>query len=250
MPRQARKFSATGFYHIVCAGAERQNLFHDDEDYQCMLLNLYRLKMDMKFELHAYSLMPNRMHLLIKEKKTEDISLIMKRLMTRFAIFYNRKYQRNGSIMTNRYKSEPVSLDTQYMAILQYVHQSPLKARLVNKMDDYQYCSYQEYVHGGDLAETAFSIALVGQREWNRLHSAAALEATTALDVSGRYLLDDAEIRRKIVHCSGGHAPEEIREWPKDERNALLKLLREQEKLSIRQIERVTGISRGIIAKC
>ena len=254
MPRQARKFSPNGFYHIVCAGAERQNLFFEDEDYQCLLLALYRLKMDMRFELHAYCLLPNRLQLLLRERQLGDISLIMKRLMTRYAIYYNKKYGKVGSILTNRYKSTPVPVDEKFIRLLRHIHQTPVRARLVSKLEEYRYCSYREYVFGGDLAETAFSIVLVGQREWGRLHSEAILAEDTAAEnsllVAGRHFLDDAEIRRKIIHCSGGHAPEEISEWPREERNALLKMLREQEQLSIRQIERVTGISRGIIAKC
>ena len=252
MPRQARQLSITGFYHVVCRGAERQNLFNDDEDYQSMLLTLYRLKVDMSFELHAYSLVSNRMHLLIREKTRGDISAIMKRMMTRYAIYFNRKYQRSGAIMTNRYKSTPINIDEHFLPLVRHIHQCPIEARLVEKMEDYPYSSYREYIWGGDLAETAFSIVLAGQREWTRLHAepSEAVDGADIFDASGRAMLNDAEIQRKIIHCSGGHEPSEIRDWPKDERNAMLKLLREQEQLSIRQIERITGISRGIIAKC
>ena len=249
MPRQARELSPSGFYHVICRGAERKNLFNDDEDYQCMLLILYRLKMEMSFEIHAYCLINNRMHLLIREKVLGGISLIMKRAMTRYAIYFNRKYGRSGAIMTNRYKSTPVDVDENFLPLVLHIHQCPVQARLVAKMEDYSYSSYREYVAGGDLAETAFSIVLVGQREWTQVHTIDRVD-TVLFDASGRAKLNDAEIRRKIMHCAGGHAPEEIGDWPKDERNALLKLLREQEQLSIRQIERVTGISRGIIAKC
>lgn len=128
---------------MICRGAERKNLFNDDEDYQCMLLILYRLKMEMSFEIHAYCLINNRMHLLIREKVLGGISLIMKRAMTRYAIYFNRKYGRSGAIMTNRYKSTPVDVDENFLPLVLHIHQCPVQARLVAKMEDYSYSSYR-----------------------------------------------------------------------------------------------------------
>ena len=247
MPRQARKFSNTGYYHVVSRGADHQNLFHDNEDFQCMLDALLKLKQIMGFEIQAYCLMSNSMHLVIKEKKSCDISSIMKRLMTKYAIYFNRKYHRCGSLVTSRYKSTPVKIDEHFLPLLCYIHQRPIKARLVAKLEDYPYSSFQEYIYGGNLADTAFAIVLAGRHEWLRLHEQ---ECEEEFDTFGKQTLSDEEIRRKIKFCTGGREPEEIQEWPKDVRNAMLKQLREEEDLSIRQIERLTGISRGVIAKC
>ena len=231
----------------MCLGADHQHLFNDDEDFQCLLLTLYRLKMDMSFELHAYALLPDRLHMLIWEKKPGDISLIMKRLMTRYAIYFNRKYARGGAVMSNRYQSAPVAVDEYFLPLIRHIHQSPVQARVASRMEEYAYCSYREYLQGGDLVTTAFSLVLAGQRDWVFLHRQ---KAESLPEMYGRRSKSDEEIDRIIRQCSGGHDPREIKEWPRDERNALLKLLREQEYLSIRQIERITGISRGIIAKC
>ena len=247
MPRQARQFSDTGYYHVVCRGADHQILFNDDEDFRCMLRALHKLKLIMFFEINAYCLLANNMHILLKEKNMGDISLIMKRLMTKYAIYFNKKYRKTGSLVTTRYKSTPVRIDEYFLPRLRYIHQMPLKVRMVSKLEDYAYSSYQEYVFGGDLSDTAFSIVLAGWHEWLRFHSE---EGEEDFDTFGRQMLGDEEIRRKILHCTGGRPPEEISEWPKDERNNMLKLLRENEALSIRQIERLTGISRGIVAKC
>jgi putative transposase len=247
MPRQARQFSNSGYYHVVSRGAEHQNIFNDDEDFQCMLQALHKLKQAINFEIYAYCLMGNYMHLVIKEKKTGDISLIMKRLMTKYAIYFNRKYKRCGSLVTNRYKSTPVKIDEHFLPLLCYIHQSPVKARLVAKVEDYSYSSFQEYIYGGDITDTAFAIVLAGRNEWLLMHEQ---ECEEDFDTFGKQMLSDEEIIRKIKFCTGGREPEEIREWPKDVRNAMLKQLREEEELSIRQIERLTGISRGVIAKC
>lgn len=60
----------------------------------------------------------------------------------------------------------------------------------------------------------------------------------------------DDEIRRRILQCTGGREPHEIAAWPKTERDTLIRQLKEDEGMSIRQIERITGISRDIVVRC
>ncbi|WP_036680011.1 hypothetical protein [Pelosinus fermentans] len=67
--------------------------------------------------------------------------------------------------------------------------------------------------------------------------------------MSGKINPSKEEIRRKILRCTEGSEPHEIAAWPKAERDALLRQLKDKEGLSIRQIERATGISRGVVAR-
>jgi hypothetical protein len=101
-------------------------------------------------------------------------------------------------------------------------------------------------VHGGTLTDTAFSLALLGRNEWLRLHR---VSTNDHFDVSGKINPSEEEIRRKILRCTKGSEPHEIAAWSKAERDTLLRQLKEKEGLSIRQIERATGISRGVIAR-
>ncbi|MEN6567681.1 MAG: transposase, partial [Veillonellales bacterium] len=95
MGRQARQLSGSGFYHVIFRGVNHQHVFEDKSDYTCFLSALHDLKIDLAFEIHAYCLMSNHVHLLLREKKLGDISLIMKRLLTKYAMYFNRKYQRS-----------------------------------------------------------------------------------------------------------------------------------------------------------
>lgn len=69
-------------------------------------------------------------------------------------------------------------------------------------------------------------------------------------EVSDRIGKSEEYIRRRIMKLIDGREPHEIGLLTKPERNKIIRQLREDEGFSIRQIERVTGISRGIIAKC
>lgn len=97
MSRPARQLSATGFYHVVLRAINRQHLFEEESDFTYFLNVLQQIKDEMAFELHAYCLMSNHVHMLLRENQMGDISLIMKRILTKYVMYFNRKYQRNGA---------------------------------------------------------------------------------------------------------------------------------------------------------
>ena len=123
------------------------------------------VKSDLGFELHAYCLMSNHVHILFREKQLGDISLIMKRLLTKYAMYFNRKYQRSGALIASRYKSAPVEVNDYFIPLQRYIHQNPLKAGLVTKLEEYPFSSYREYLFKGELVDTVFSLGLVGKDE-------------------------------------------------------------------------------------
>lgn len=246
MGRQARQLSNSGFYHIVFRGINHQHIFEDKCDYNYFLKALRELKADLDFEVHAYCLMSNHVHLLFREKQLGDISMIMKRLLTKYAMYFNRKYQRSGALIASRYKSVAVEVDEYFIPLQRYIHQNPLKAGLVTKIEDYPYSSYNEYLIGGELVDTALTLGIVERNEWIRMQQVVTDEV---FDVSGQISLSDEEVRRRIVRSTNGSEPHEIGSWAKHERDLMLQKLK-AEGLSIRQIERATGISRGVVAKC
>jgi hypothetical protein len=103
-----------------------------------------------------------------------------------------------------------------------------------------------EYLRGGVFVDTLFSLQMLGEGEWMRLHQIIESED---FEITGKKRLSEEEVRRKILKHTVGRDPHEVASWLKNERNALLRRLKE-EGLSTRQIERATGISRGVVAKC
>ena len=183
MGRQARQLSRTGFYHVIFRGINRQHIFEEECDYSYLLRILGLLKAEMNFEIHAYCLMSNHVHLLLKENQIGDISLIMKRLLTKYAMSFNRKYQRSGALIASRYKSTPVEVDEYFIPLQRYIHQNPLRAGIVAKLEAYPFSSYREYVHGGCMTDTAFSLSFLGRDEWLQLHQAIGEDS---FDISGK----------------------------------------------------------------
>ena len=107
-------------------GINQQQIFEDGEDYSKFLQVLKDCKAISGFNLFAYCLMGNHIHLLVQEEK-EPIEQVMKRLATRFVYWYNIKYQRIGHLFQDRFKSEAIEDDTYYLTVLRYIYQNPQK---------------------------------------------------------------------------------------------------------------------------
>ena len=107
MPRQARKHAESGIYHVMFRGIDRQLIFEDKQDYLFLLEIIQECKDICNFELYAYCLMGNHVHLLIKTLD-DSLDTIMKRIAGRYVYWYNVKYKRIGHLLQDRFKSEPV----------------------------------------------------------------------------------------------------------------------------------------------
>jgi len=102
MGRQARQLSSSGFYHVVFRGINHQHIFENESDYTYFLKDSQYLKGGLSFEVHAYCLMSNHVHLLLREKCLGDISLIMKRLL----LGMRSNSLRGNKVFRNKFNSD------------------------------------------------------------------------------------------------------------------------------------------------
>ena len=135
-------------------GINRQDIFEDDEDY-CQLVSILKGLTDRYDEqglrllpfcsFYAYCLMSNHVHLLLQERE-EHISEVVKRIGVTYAHYFNKKYERNGHLFQDRFRSEPVDSIEYFVVLLRYIHQNPLKAGIVEDIINYPWSSWKEYV--------------------------------------------------------------------------------------------------------
>ena len=132
MPRQARKESGTGIYHVMLRGINRQDIFEETEDYVRMLSCMQQMleqyddqgnRLPPLCTFYAYCLMSNHVHLLLRVNQ-EDIGSTIKHLAVMYAIYYNQKYSRFGHVFQDRFKSEPVNDMAYFVTLLRYIHQN------------------------------------------------------------------------------------------------------------------------------
>lgn len=246
MSRKAREYSHSGLYHVVFRGMNKHNIFEENEDFLKFLYFVHDVKQELQFQMYAYCLMSNHVHILLNESKTGDVSLIMKKLLVRYAGWFNRKYERSGSLFGNRFKSQPVESDEYLLTLIRYIHQNPIRAKVVKSLEEYRWSSYSEYLNKPILVDTDFMLSITDKNSFIKFHQQ---EEKGHFQVSDRIRRSDSSVRQRIIELMEGKDPQVLGEFIKPERDKILKKLKE-EGFSIRQIERATGVSRGIIARC
>ena len=104
MPRTARIDAPGALHHIIIRGIERHAIFRNTADREDFLKRLGDILPDTKTHCYAWVLMTNHVHLLLKTGLA-PIAMVMRRLLTGYAVSFNRRYRRHGQLFQNRYKS-------------------------------------------------------------------------------------------------------------------------------------------------
>jgi len=148
MPRTRRCLLSQSYYHIMTRGNNRNVVFKSDEDFQYYLSLVAKYKIEHPFDLYHYCLMPNHTHFLIQTKKAADFSVFMKKLNLAYFHHFNQEYGWIGHFWQDRYKSQAVGKDAYFIQCGKYIELNPVRAKIVEKPEDYQYSSYKFYTEG------------------------------------------------------------------------------------------------------
>jgi REP element-mobilizing transposase RayT len=144
MPRKTRIDAPGALHHIIVRGIERKKIFKDDIDRAKFLDRFGALLSDTKTDCLAWAIIPNHFHLLLRTGAT-PIASVMRRLLTGYAIYFNRRYRRHGHLFQNRYKSILCQEDAYLLELVRYIHLNPLRAKLVNDyevLQTYPFCGH------------------------------------------------------------------------------------------------------------
>jgi len=145
MTRSLRMDYPDTFYHVLSRGNERKEIFRDDQDYYHFLEILAKMVERFQLEIHAYVLMENHYHLLIRTEEA-NLSRAIQWLGVSYSVWFNRKHQRFGHLFQGRFKNFLIEDDRYFTAVCLYIHGNPLRAHLINHISDYKWSSYQAYV--------------------------------------------------------------------------------------------------------
>ena len=133
MPRQARIDAPGALHHIIIRGIERRTIFEDNRDREDFLERLDGLVRETVTPCYAWALMPNHVHLLLRTG-TVPIASIMRRLLTGYAVRYNKRHQRHGHLFQNRYKSILCEEDSYLRRLVAYIHLNPLRSGILENV--------------------------------------------------------------------------------------------------------------------
>ena len=133
MPRKARIDAAGALHHIIVRGIEQCQIFRDDRDRDQFIQRLSDILTDTGTPCYAWALITNHLHVLRKTALT-PIATIMRRLLTRYAVYFNRRHRRHGHLFQNRYKSILCQEEPYFRELVRYIHLNPLRAKLVEEI--------------------------------------------------------------------------------------------------------------------
>jgi len=132
------------FYHVITRGNQRQKTFRDQEDFRKYLEILSNYKQRYNFLLYAYILMNNHVHLLLETAQT-PLSKILQGINQSYTMYFNKKYKTSGHLFQGRYKAILCDRDEYLLALIKYIHHNPLRAKIAELPDEYEWSSYRQY---------------------------------------------------------------------------------------------------------
>jgi REP element-mobilizing transposase RayT len=144
MPRQARLDIPGLLQHVIVRGIERRNIFRDNTDRRDFCKRFSALLVDTKTDCFAWALIPNHFHLLLRTN-TIELKDFMRRLLTGYAVTFNKRHHRAGHVFQNRYKSIVCEEDPYFLELVRYIHLNPLRAKIVADLEGlnrYQWCGH------------------------------------------------------------------------------------------------------------
>lgn len=125
-------------------GASRVTTFHDNHDYETFLDLLLQIHRRYSLEIHAYCLMPNHYHVMIKTPLA-NLDCGMRYLDGVYTQYYNKKYRKDGALFRGRYKAILIDAENYLLRLSRYIHLNPVKTGLVDCPAKYFWSSYQFY---------------------------------------------------------------------------------------------------------
>ena len=273
MPRHARIQSASGIYHVMARGNNRENIVLDDEDFYnfiknlffCCQINEYNLT-STATEIYAFCVLNNHFHLLIKEDEN-GIAHFMRRLMVRYAQYFKKKYVHIGHLFQDRFKSVPVEDEAYLLATYRYIAMNPVKAKICALPEDYTWSSFFSGTTDKIFDFESFSVkSPYGDRPLSAHEKSPLTGVISPLPVSFTNIqlnefvhsdqqeidpfperITEAEALRIMVNAAEIAKPEE---FSTTERETQIRVCRYLKKLglSTRQIARITKLPRSRLA--
>lgn len=251
MPRSPRELYPDGIYHVILRGVNKLNIFAENDEKQYFLQVLTRMGSQNEYELYAYCLMINHAHLLVKPLKL-SLPDSMKRINISYVHYYNKKYERTGPLLDDRYKSVIIKDDTQFIVCARYIHNNPVKAGITGSAGEYPWSSFRYYLG----TEYNFHLPLnrsklLGIFDVNERKAIELLNEFTALNSEENEEGKDATVEKIIVRLLSdeGLKLSDINRISPEVRNRIIRAVKKQTGATAAVLSRLLGISQDIIYK-
>ena len=135
-------------------GVNKEYIFNKNEYIEKYLNIIKENKANYNFTIMAYCIMNNHAHFLVYTENVDDLGKFMHKVNLLYAQMYNKKENRCGVLFRNRYKTEPIYERKHLLNCIKYIHNNPVKAKIVSRCDEYKYSSYTDYINNKGVAKS------------------------------------------------------------------------------------------------
>lgn len=146
MARTSRLVIPNQPHHIVQRGNDRQQIFHDADDYLAFLVWLREASRQFKVAIHAYVLMGSQLHLLVTPSDAQGLGRMMQWIGRFYVPYFNRKYDRTGTLWQGRFKTSIIESEQYFLLCSRYIEMAPVSAGLALDPSGYRWSSYAHHV--------------------------------------------------------------------------------------------------------
>jgi putative transposase len=161
MSRPLRIEYPGAWHHVMNRGWNKIAIFKDGADHRQFVDLLKQTGEQFRLQVAAYCLMPNHFHLLVRTPEG-NLARCMRHVGSLYTQYVNRKHDSDGPLFRGRYKSILVEEESYLLQLLRYIHQNPLRAGIVDRMEEYPWSSHHGY--------------LTDAEEWAWLHKEPVLD--------------------------------------------------------------------------
>ena len=187
-------------YHVLSRSNSGDIVFRDRRDQDKFLHYLSKYCHLLSFRVHAWCLMQNHFHLLLESTNRPSLSEFMRRLLTAYTVYYNRRHSRHGHLFQGRFKSYVVDKKSYLLSLSRYIHLNPFQKKKAKHPEKYQGSSLRYYINGGEppyLYTGEILSFFKGMRKRYAKFVRDGLDEKLKLEiVNQRYLGDEAFVHR------------------------------------------------------
>ncbi|MCL2797308.1 MAG: transposase [Firmicutes bacterium] len=248
MPRSARKDLDGKYYHVMVQGIGKEFVFPNDHYKGFYLACLKENKVHYPAKLLAFCVMGNHAHILLSVSGAQELALYFKRVNGDYARYYNRMNGRVGYVFRDRFKSEVIRSERQLVYCMAYIQNNPLKAKIVERAEDYLFSSYSNYLRGTGIVDFDEAACFYDIAPDNI--AAIMAERTDGVWLEHEDSFENArEIAVEVLEKFRINVQPNIRAVDKDRIFAAIVEIKKRTRASLREISDLTGIGRETLRK-
>lgn len=146
MARLSRLVIPRQLHHVIQHGNNHQAIFRESADYVAFLAWLGEAAKQFEVAMHAYVLLPDHVHLLVTPADEVGLGKMMQWIGRHYVPYYNRKYERTGSLWQGRYRATVMEADLYFLRCSLSIESNPVRSKLVADAQEYPWSSFQHHI--------------------------------------------------------------------------------------------------------